>query len=254
MIFEALFLGYAFYLCYIYEMDTQNIQSLTNILNSTNSYLKIIGDNLDKLTSNHWIMLGVFANFLVVLGAIYAANRNSINGYFCKPKIQISKTVSSVTQGQNALLVSRLIVNNINKPIAKNVSFCVKRLWHFKNMKWVAAPNFISFPLAWTHTDVDSRDLFFKRPYLLDLCVVQNINTVPRIQGSQGAQGSQGNHGLYLSALHGGLKSHGLDDLEKGRNRIQLTLYCENHPTKHYCVEIEWAGTFCHPKIEVSEL
>lgn len=226
-------------------MDTQNIESLANIITSTNSCLKIIADRIYDLSSNPWTIVGAIANFSLALVAIYQANKNSIHEWLFKPEIQINKSAFSASQDQNTLLISRLMINNVKKPIAKNTSFCVEKVRYYKNEIWVDATNFIPFPLKWTHlNDIYSRDLFLKRPYFLDLCEIK--------RNQNNATGGE-NLNFHLCALHRGPKFHSLDDLKEGINRIKLTLYCENHSIKHYYVDIDWDGTFCHPKIEVNE-
>ena len=220
-------------------MNPQNVQSLTDIMTSPSYYLRSIADSLSELSSNPWVMYGVIANLMVVLIAIYAANKDSINGCFFKPKICMDKSVFSVEQ--KGLLISRLKVNNIKKTVAKNVSFSIEKLWYFKNAEWQVAQNFLSFPLRWTHINIDSRDLFFKKPYFLDFCEIANTTT-----------NNGSNLSFHLCAIYGGPKRHGLDDLKIGRNKIQLTLYCENHPIKNYFIELKWDGTFCHPTFIVS--
>ena len=109
-------------------------------------------------------------------------------------------------------------------------------IWN-SNCERVNANNFLSFPFRWTHSNTENKDLFCGRPYLLDLCEThpQQPNT------------------LMLCTLPCFPTQVGLDDLRIGRNRLEITLYCDNHPQKKWAVIIDWQGNQ-NPHFAITEI
>jgi hypothetical protein len=130
-------------------MINQSVTDLTAILDDINSHLGDIASAIEVLSYDPWVMYGVLSSILVAAVAVYASNKDYFHGFFCKPKIQIDE--HAFTLQQNTALVSRLTVTNLNKTIAKNVTFINDELWYFENNNWVKTSNFLPFPLRWTH-------------------------------------------------------------------------------------------------------
>src|SRR5208283_3790423 len=214
-------------------MKNQSVDYLTTLLNTANSHLSSIAYSIEGLRSHAWEIAGAIASFTVALVALYAANKDEINSRFFKPKIQIID--KPFTLQQNNLYISRLKIQNSKKWIAKNVTFWFDALWYYEDNAWRSELNFLSFPLNWTHVDIAYIDLLYARPYYLDLCQV--------IDGSSPE--------IHVCAVKGSPKMYGLNSLRNGKNKLRITLYCENHPIEHYYLEIEWDGTFTEPEIKI---
>ncbi len=220
-----------------------NLDSLISILNTSNSYLLNIAASIKVLTSDQWVKIGAIINIAVVLVAIYASNKEFFHNLFLKTKIKIDKDAFTLKQG--TVLISRLTIRNIKNKVARNVTFCVEKLWYCQRGNWNPAANFLTFPLRWTHAQDDYKDLFVDRPYSLDLCQI----IIPIDSSGKPCPPEIHLCTNYSSAF--GPTTHGLDDLMSGKNKILLTLYCENHPTRQFPIEIEWDGNFSKPQIKV---
>ncbi len=235
-------------------MDNQCVNNLLNAINNVDSDLyninhgisgldnsiNEINNSVKLLSFNYWEEISAIASIILAVIAVYAANRDYFNnllfGRFTMPVINIHKDLLTVKQ--NNILISRLTIENSKKYIAKNVSFWAEELWHFENNNWEKASNFIHFPLIWTHTKSEYKDLYYARPYSLDFCqIIYNAERTSFYLG--------------LCTPYGSPSIHGLDDVRLGDNRIKLSLYCDNHPIKHYIIEIRWDGPFNNPEYKL---
>jgi hypothetical protein len=222
-------------------MKNQNISDLITILTSTNSYLADIAKSVHVISVDPWVKWGALLSFTVGLIAILIAGKDFFYKLIFKPKIRIDPHPLALKQISG--LVSRLTIRNINKQIAENVTFWVEKIWYEKNNKWIPADNFFQFPLRWTHTNDEYKNLHQARPYNLDLCEIcpKNSNTKPSYE-------------IHLCTLYTFPSFAGLDDIKKGENKILITVYCENHKIQHYEIEIDWDGTYQSPKIAISNI
>ncbi len=220
--------------------------TMSNFQNS-GQFLHILNDiskNIHALATDTWVMWGATASFLVALVALYSSNRDRINGCFWKPKIKIEETIFNTKQ--NLSWISRLKIENTGDEIAKGVAFIIEDLkyWNTSKNNWESANNFLPFPLSWTNTNSESRDVLLKRPYFIDLCQVIDDRM---------ADGHRASRNIYICTPYDSPRFHGLDDLRAGKNKIKMTLYCENHKVVHSYLAVEWSGRFEAPVVRFIE-
>ena len=103
-------------------MSSQSLDNLASILKNTNSHLTNITHYIQQLSSDNWVMygaiIGLFANFILAIVAIYAANKDYFNGWRMKPQININGPAFTLRQDWSAtrgLIISRLTINNSKK-------------------------------------------------------------------------------------------------------------------------------------------
>jgi len=217
------------------------LSTIANSIANTNSQLIDIANSSRSLSNDPWVKYGTIVSLLLGLIALYSANKDAINSWLFSLNIDV---YDPFTRTQGALLISRLRIKNNRKYIVKNVTFWVVDLLRYQNNKWEKTPNFLEFPLRWTHTNDEYKDLSYKRPYTLDICEISCLENNGVLNPKE----------IHITSPIGIPHSLGLDDLLIGRNKIRITLYSESHPIQDYWLEITWDGTLKYPDITIIKI
>jgi hypothetical protein len=214
-------------------ISTSTNEVIKNII--VNTDLSKLENILSKIADNKWQMYGVIASLFIAVVALLPLLIRLVKIFF-KPKIELDEII--YIHEQNKLLLCRLRVEN-KRGLAKNVTFVAEKL--FYNNVNNEAKNFLSFPLNWTHYNIDHNNLLKRRPYYLDLCQVLDTdfgslkNTAPIFS---------------IASSSGSPSLLGLDDLKIGLNILKVSLYSDNAKYNSWLLEINWGGNFSKDSIK----
>lgn len=216
---------------------------IVQTLNEISQNIDGIRKSLGIMENNKWEISSTAATFFAVVVAFLMGSKEEIKNWLRKPDVELKeKTLSSNQGAKKEIFVTRFIVENKGKGVAKNVSFVIGELYYSEDGKknnWKNEKKFVPFPIGWTHSAKEEKDLYINRPYYLDF--FQNCYNCNKQTGIFSPQGIP--------------RSHGLPDIEKGWNKLLLTMYCENSKSKKYWVRIFWNGEFKEPdKIEIEKI
>ncbi len=212
---------------------------LNSINDSIDYYLSEISQNLHAISHNRLEVYGLIISSLVLIVAVYTANKEYWNNLLFKPKIKVDNTAKTSIQVGGNLIVSRLTIL-IDRKTVKGLACDVEELYYGTDGNWELAKNFIPFPLRWTHYSKESLDvLYTDKQYNLDLCeIYKNDSSVS----------------IHLITNIGPPIVFGFDDLKLGNNKIKVSFYGEHLKRASYSIKIMWDGEFKKPDINIQQI